>query len=71
MQLDDGELLISPSEAEEEVKLCYVARTALFSALASINEVFGWVHLMAEKDSEGNVTEVIRSLPTVPVFSIH
>lgn len=69
--LGKGELLLSPSEAEEEVKLCYVARAALFSALASIKEVLGWVHLMAEKDSEGNVTEVVRSLPTVPIFSIH
>lgn len=69
--LGKGESLLSTSEAEDEVKLCYVARAALFSALASINEVLGWVHLMAEKDSEGNVTEVVRSLPTVPIFSIH
>jgi hypothetical protein len=69
--LGEDEFPLSRSEADNEVKLCYVARAALFSALASINEVLGWVHLMVEKDSEGNVTEVVRSLPTVPMFSIH
>lgn len=48
-----------------------VARAALYSGLASINEVLGWVRLMAAKDAEGNVSEVVKSLPTVPVFSIH
>ncbi|HEV7930687.1 MAG TPA: hypothetical protein VGP12_11225 [Nitrosospira sp.] len=54
-----------------EIKVYSVARAALYSALASINEVLGWVHLTAEKDSEGNVAEVVRSLPTVPGFSVH
>lgn len=69
--LSDDNLPLSPDEAKEEVKICYVARAALFGALASINEVLGWVHLMAERDSNGNVAEVIRALPIVPVFSIH
>jgi hypothetical protein len=54
-----------------EMHVYYVARAALYSGLASINEVLGWVHLMAAQDSEGNVAEVVKSLPTVPVFSIH
>jgi hypothetical protein len=63
--------LASSNSVIGEIKVYYVARAALYSALASINEVLGWVHLMAEKDSEGNVAEVVRSLPTVPVFSVH
>ncbi len=54
-----------------EMQVYYVARAALYSGLASINEVLGWVRLMAAKDSEGNVAEVVKSLPTVPVSSIH
>jgi hypothetical protein len=54
-----------------EMQVYYVARAALYSGLASINEVLGWVRLMAVKDTEGNVAEVVKSLPTVPVFSIH
>jgi len=54
-----------------EMQVYYVARAALYSGLASINEVLGWVRLMAAQDSEGNVAEVVKSLPTVPVFSIH
>lgn len=69
--LAKDDLPFSPNEAVEELKICCVARAALFGALASINEVLGWVHLMAERDSNGNVTEVIRALPIVPAFSIH
>jgi len=54
-----------------EMQVYCVARAALYSGLASINEVLGWVRLMAAKDSAGNVSEVVKSLPTVPVFSIH
>lgn len=54
-----------------EIQVYYVARAALYSGLASINEVLGWVRLMAAKDPEGNVADVVKSLPTVPVFSIH
>lgn len=54
-----------------DMQVYCVARAALYSGLASINEVLGWVRLMAAKDAEGNVSEVVKSLPTVPVFSIH
>jgi hypothetical protein len=55
----------------EEMKVYCVARAALYSGLASINEILGWVHLMTEKDAEGNVSEAVKMLPTVSVFSIH
>jgi hypothetical protein len=79
-ELDDvesriQELAQSSSATSEsgisEMQVYYVARAALYGGLASINEVLGWVHLMAAKDAEGNVAEVVKSLPTVPVFSIH
>lgn len=54
-----------------EMQVYYVTRAALYSALASINEVLGWVGLMAAKDAEGNVASIVQSLPIVPVFSIH
>jgi hypothetical protein len=69
------ELAHSPLAASEngisEMGVYYVARAALYSGLASINEVLGWVHLVAAKDAEGNVADVVKSLPIVPVFSIH
>lgn len=55
----------------EELKVYCVARAALYSGLASINEVMGWIHLMAEKDPEGNSAEILQSLPTVPIPSIN
>jgi hypothetical protein len=63
--------LATSDSGSSEMQVYYVARAALYSGLASINEVLGWVRLMAGQDSEGNVAEVVRSLPTVPVFSIH
>lgn len=55
----------------DEMRVYCVARAALHSGLLGINEVLGWVHLMAETNAEGDVAEVVKSLPTVPVFSIH
>ncbi|WP_040038987.1 hypothetical protein [Noviherbaspirillum autotrophicum] len=54
-----------------DMQVYCVARAALYSGLASINEVLGWVRLMAAKDADGNMPEVVKSLPTVPVFSLH
>ena len=79
-ELDDVENQIyelaqsSSAESDEvlnDLRVYHVARSALFSGLASINEVLGWVRLMAEKDSDGNTAEVVKSLPSVPVFSLH
>ncbi len=53
-----------------DLSVYYVARAALYSGLASINEVLGWVRLMAATDSEGNMADLVKSLPTVPVFSL-
>jgi hypothetical protein len=55
----------------EEMSVYDVTRAALYSGLASINEILGWVHLLTEKDPEGNVFESVKALPTVTVFSIH
>lgn len=63
--------LATSEEAISEMQVYYVARAALYSGLASINEVLGWVRLTAGKDAEGNVTDEVKSLPIVPVFSIH
>lgn len=50
------------AEAEES-QILERARTALLSGLASVDEVLGWVHLMAEKDPEGNEPDSVRMLP--------
>jgi hypothetical protein len=55
----------------EEMSVYDVTRAALYSGLASINEILGWVQLLTEKDPEGNVFESVKALPTVTVFSIH
>ncbi|HJV84957.1 MAG TPA: hypothetical protein VJ698_05740 [Noviherbaspirillum sp.] len=69
------ELSQSPLAASDsgitDMQVYRVARAALYSGIASINEVLGWVRLMAAKDSDGNVAEIVKSLPTVPVFSLH
>jgi hypothetical protein len=69
-ELSDSSLADSTDAIDEMAVYC-AARTALYSGLASINEVLGWVHLMTEKDPEGNTAEAIRSLPTIQTFSIH
>ncbi|HJW57475.1 MAG TPA: hypothetical protein VJ577_19605 [Burkholderiaceae bacterium] len=69
-ELAQSPLATSDSGISDMQVYC-IARAALYSGLASINEVLGWVRLMAEKDSEGNMAEVVKSLPTVAVFSIH
>jgi len=43
-------------------------RTSLLSGLASIDEVLGWVHMLAEKDPEGNELDCVRALPTVNIL---
>ncbi len=63
--------LATTSTVVSDLRVYYVARAALYSGLASINEVLGWVRLMAATDSEGNTADVVKSLPTVPVFSVH
>lgn len=74
--LDDVEnsifdLAQSGHTESEELRVYCVTRAALYSGLASINEVMGWINLMAEKDPEGNSSEIFKSLPTVPIPSIN
>ena len=57
------------SESKKEEMLVYqTARTALLSGLASIDEILGWVHLVAEKDADGNELESVLSLPNLAVM---
>jgi hypothetical protein len=69
------EILDSPfadsEEASDEMAVYCATRVALYSGLASINEVLGWVHLMTEKDADGKTAEAVRSLPTIHTFSVH
>jgi len=57
----------SLEESEFSLEECNQVRAALLSALASVDELFGWVRLLAEKDSEGNDLDCIRSLPEVNI----
>ncbi len=63
--------LAKSDDVLNDLRVYHVARAALYSGLASINEVLGWVRLMAAKDSDGNTAELVKSLPSVPVFSVH
>lgn len=57
------------TESKREEMLVYqTARTALLSGLASIDEVLAWVHLVAEKDADGNEIESVLSLPNLAVM---
>lgn len=58
-------------EQEAQHAACVLARTAICSGLASITDVLGWVHLMTEKDADGNEIAAVRALPSVPVSSIN
>jgi hypothetical protein len=52
---------------KDEMLVYQTARTALLSGLVSIDEVLGWVHLVAEKDADGNELESVLSLPSLAV----
>lgn len=59
----------SGTEEARELRDTYDrVRTSLLSGLASVDEVLGWVHMLAEKDSDGNELESVRSLPYVNVL---
>jgi hypothetical protein len=40
-------------------------RTSLLSGLASVDEVLGWVRVLAPKDADGNEMDCVRALPHV------
>jgi hypothetical protein len=54
-----------------DLKVYWVARAAVYSGLAGINELLSWVSLLTEKDAEGNAFEVTRLLPAMPAWSIN
>ena len=56
-ELSNSSVANSPDVIDEMAVYC-AARTALYSGLASINEVLGWVHLMTEKDPDGNTARL-------------
>jgi hypothetical protein len=61
----------APSGGEEQDQILATyqrVRTSLLSGLASIDEVLGWVHMLAEKDPEGNELDCVRSLPQVNIL---
>jgi hypothetical protein len=47
------------------------ARTALYSGLASIEEVLGWIQWKTEEDPEGDVAVAMQPLPTLRGYSVH
>jgi hypothetical protein len=69
-ELSDSSVADSATAIDEMAVYC-ATRMALYSGLASIDEVLGWVHLMTEKDSDGNTAAVVRALPTIQAFSVH
>lgn len=63
--------LATTTNVISDLRVYHVTRAALYSGLASINEVLGWVRMMAVTDAEGNTADAVKSLPIVPVFSLH
>lgn len=60
-----------PSAAMETAEVLETyrrVRTILLSALASADEVLGWVRVLAVRDPEGNELDCVRSLPMVSVL---
>lgn len=54
-----------------DLKVYWVARAAVYSGLAGINELLSWVSLLTERDAEGNAFEVTKLLPAMPAWSIN
>lgn len=57
-------------EAEQIMATYERVRTSLLSGLVSVDEVLGWVHMLAEKDPEGNELDCVRSLPYVNILPV-
>lgn len=53
------------SETDDLMETYCRVRTSLLSGLASVDEVLGWVRVLAPKDAEGNEMDCVRSLPYV------
>lgn len=55
----------------KDLKVYWVARAAVYSGLAGINELLGWVSLLTERDADGNAFEVTKFLPAMPAWSVN
>jgi hypothetical protein len=53
------------TETDDMIETYCRIRTSLLSGLASVDEVLGWVRVLAPKDAEGNEMDSVRSLPYV------
>jgi hypothetical protein len=53
----------SRADTEEIIETYQRLRTSLLSGIASVDEVLGWVRVLAPKDPEGNELDCVRSLP--------
>jgi hypothetical protein len=51
------------ADAKEIIETYQRLRTSLLSGIASVDEVLGWVRVLAPKDPEGNELDCVRSLP--------
>ncbi|MEN3291445.1 MAG: hypothetical protein V7642_698 [Burkholderiales bacterium] len=52
-------------EPDDLIETYRRVRTSLLSGLASVDEVLGWVRVLAPKDADGNEMDCVRSLPHV------
>jgi hypothetical protein len=57
--------------AREELSVFFVARAALYSGLAGINELLSWINLLTEKDEQGKAFDMTRLLPAMPAWSLN
>lgn len=61
----------SPPQPGTELDELRTARVALYSGLASIREVLGWIEWITEKDPEEETSVAAQPLPTSLGFPIH
>jgi hypothetical protein len=65
MQRVDRSTPSDRTETDDLIETYCRIRTSLLSGLASVDEVLGWVRVLAPKDAEGNEMDSVRSLPYV------
>lgn len=69
-EISDSDHVDSDS-SRSELNVFFVARAALYSGLAGINELLSWINLLTEKDAEGNAFEMTKLLPAMPAWSLN
>src|SRR3569832_644422 len=56
-------MMVDPlNESNISIEECQQARTGLLSTQTSIDELFGWVHLLAERESQADEMEYAQPL---------